>query len=92
MPPVEPLTLIGVTQNIAERKQFEAAVERGREQLQLVSDNVPALISYVDTERRYRWLQPRVYPMVQYAGVGRHRPHHAGSGGRGGVADHWPAR
>ncbi len=51
----QPLTLIGVTQNIAERKQFEAAVERGREQLQLVSDNVPALISYVDAERRYRW-------------------------------------
>ncbi len=51
----QPLTLIGVTQNITERKQFEAAVERGREQLQLVSDNVPALISYVDAERRYRW-------------------------------------
>ena len=51
----QPLTLIGVARNIAERKQFEAAVERGREQLQLVSDNVPALISYVDTERRYRW-------------------------------------
>ena len=51
----QPVTLIGVTQNIARRKQFEAAIERGREQLQLVSDNVPALISYVDAERRYRW-------------------------------------
>jgi PAS domain S-box-containing protein len=50
-----PLTLIGVTQNIAARKQFEAALERGREQLQLVTDSIPSLISYVDSERRYRW-------------------------------------
>ncbi|HEX6163640.1 MAG TPA: PAS domain S-box protein, partial [Vicinamibacterales bacterium] len=50
-----PVTLIGVTQNISARKQFEAALERGREQLQLVSDNIPSLISYVDAERRYRW-------------------------------------
>ncbi|HWI16687.1 MAG TPA: PAS domain-containing protein, partial [Vicinamibacterales bacterium] len=39
----------------AAAQQVEAAVLRGREQLQLVSDNVPALISYVDTECRYRW-------------------------------------
>ena len=51
----QPLTLIGVTQNISSRKEFESALERGREQLQLVSDNIPALISYVDAERRYRW-------------------------------------
>ena len=49
------LTLIGVTQNISGRKQSEAALERGREQLQLVSDNIPSLISYVDADRRYRW-------------------------------------
>jgi PAS domain S-box-containing protein len=52
----QPVTLIGVTQNVEARKQFEAALERGREQLQIVSDNVPSLISYVDVDSRYRWV------------------------------------
>jgi PAS domain S-box-containing protein len=40
---------------VTERKQSEEAVRRSREQLQIVSDNTPALISYVDRECRYRW-------------------------------------
>jgi PAS domain S-box-containing protein len=50
-----PVQLIGVTQNIAARREFEAALAAGREQLQLVTDSIPSLISYVDAERRYRW-------------------------------------
>jgi PAS domain S-box-containing protein len=41
--------------DVTERKQSEEAVRRSREQLQIVSDNTPALISYVDRECRYRW-------------------------------------
>jgi PAS domain S-box-containing protein len=40
--------------DITERQQSEAALRRSQEQLALVSNTVPALISYVDTECRYQ--------------------------------------
>ncbi|HKQ39349.1 MAG TPA: PAS domain S-box protein [Verrucomicrobiae bacterium] len=44
----------GTLRDITERKRSEAAVRESREQLQLISDSVPALICYVDNERRYQ--------------------------------------
>jgi PAS domain S-box-containing protein len=41
--------------DLIERKEIEETLLGSQRQLQLVSDTVPALISYVDTERRYRF-------------------------------------
>ena len=48
------LGYVGTVIDITERKQTERDVRRSREQLELLSDTVPALISYVGTDRRYR--------------------------------------
>ena len=42
--------------NITERKTIEAALREREGQLQLITDNVPALISYVDAEERYQFV------------------------------------
>jgi PAS domain S-box-containing protein len=47
------LGYVGSVIDITERKQTERAMRRSREQLEILSDTVPALISYVDTDRRY---------------------------------------
>ena len=44
----------GTVQDITERKRAEELLRESRDQIRLISDAVPVLISYVDTERRYR--------------------------------------
>jgi PAS domain S-box-containing protein len=46
--------IIGTVHDVTEHKRTEREVRRGQEQLELLSDTVPALISYVGTDRRYR--------------------------------------
>jgi PAS domain S-box-containing protein len=46
--------IVGTIHDVTERIQAEVAVRRSQEQLQLLSDTVPALISYVGPDRRYR--------------------------------------
>jgi PAS domain S-box-containing protein len=48
------LGYIGSVIDIQERRESEDQLHRNREQLQLISDSVSALLSYVDTDRRYR--------------------------------------
>ncbi len=40
-------------QEIAERKQKETSLQNSREQLALITDNIPALIGYIDARQRY---------------------------------------
>lgn len=45
-----------IQQSLSKRREAEAALRTSEEQLQLVADNVPALISYVDRDKRYRFV------------------------------------
>lgn len=47
--------MIGAMLDLTTRKQADAAVRRGREELQAIIDAVPSLISYVDRDLVYRW-------------------------------------
>ena len=48
------LGYVGIVIDITERQQKELDLRHSRERLELLSDTVPALISYVGADRRYR--------------------------------------
>jgi PAS domain S-box-containing protein len=50
----KPLRMVGVNLDITDRKEAEQALRRSEQQLELVSNSVPALIFYLDLDRRYR--------------------------------------
>lgn len=55
-PDGKPLRTIAVIQDITARRQAEGVVRAREEQLRLMADAMPAMISYVDAEERYRFV------------------------------------
>jgi PAS domain S-box-containing protein len=45
----------GTVRDITEKRQAERAVVESRDQLRLVTDNLPVLIVYIDAQKRYRF-------------------------------------
>ena len=52
----KPQFILAVALDIAERRQIEEDLRQSENQLQLVTNAMPVLISYVDAERRYRFV------------------------------------
>jgi PAS domain S-box-containing protein len=52
-------SVLFVMHDVTQRRHAEQAALEGQRRLQLVADNVPALISYVDRTQRYRFLNAR---------------------------------
>ena len=52
----EIIGLVGVAEEITERKGAERALRESRDQLRIITDNLPVLISYVDAELRFRFI------------------------------------
>jgi PAS domain S-box-containing protein len=50
-----PLRMMGVMFDITERKQTEDALRQREEDLRIITDGLPVLISYVDSGQRYRF-------------------------------------
>ena len=48
--------VLGVTEDITEYKRAEDALRSSEEQLRLITDNLPVLIGFIDSEKRYRFL------------------------------------
>ncbi|MBZ0306681.1 MAG: PAS domain S-box protein, partial [Anaerolineae bacterium] len=55
IPMMETRTIYAVAHDITQQKHDQEALRESEEQLRLVIDNIPALISYMDTEERYRF-------------------------------------
>ncbi len=54
------LRLASAETELAARREYEAALRESEERLRVITDNMPALISYIDAEQRYRF-NNRVY-------------------------------
>lgn len=52
----EPVRHVAHVVDISARKKAENALRKGEEQLRLVTDNLPVVIAYIDTEQRYRFV------------------------------------
>ena len=50
----KPIRMMGVHLDITDRKEAERALRRSEQRLELLSNSVPALIFYLDLDRRYR--------------------------------------
>ncbi|HJX29189.1 MAG TPA: ATP-binding protein [Thermoanaerobaculia bacterium] len=51
----EPLKMVGVTFDVTDRRLAEEALRRREEELRIITNGVPALISYIDAGQHYRF-------------------------------------
>ena len=59
--------MTGTNADITERKVAETSLRESEVQLRLVIENVPALIAYLDVDRRYRFVNKRYAEFFGYA-------------------------
>ena len=52
----EAVKFVGTVADITDRKHIKLALQHSEAQLQVITDSVPGCISYVDAERRYRFV------------------------------------
>ena len=50
------LRLASAEQELATRRRYEGALRQSEERLQIIADNLPALVSYIDGDERYRFI------------------------------------
>ncbi len=50
------VNFVSIKQNITEKKLSEQALTEQREQLRMITDNLPALITYIDRHERYQFV------------------------------------
>ncbi len=49
------LRLASAEQELATRRRYENALRESEERLQIIADNLPALVAYIDSDERYRF-------------------------------------
>lgn len=49
------LRLAAAEAELAARREYEAALRESEERLRIITDNLPALVSYIDADERYRF-------------------------------------
>ena len=58
------LRFVGIIRDITLRKQAEKRLADSEKFLKTITDNIPALIAYVDAEERYRFANASYKPMM----------------------------
>jgi PAS domain S-box-containing protein len=67
--------LTGISKDITDRKQMEEALKKREQEFRLIADNVPGLLSYVDTDGFYRFVNKQYgewFGLPQDEIIGKH--------------------